>query len=238
LSALALAHLATIWDRSHPDERTHFQARAWALIVVGVVGLILLTAGMSAGLAAADVTTYVGLALRPLLPVVEALFLVVLFVAEILVTIVIAILSRMPRREMRDLTTPPTVFDDLLRRLREIRVDPTVVEGARWTMVVAVALLLAIGMAVTIVLMRRRERKSDEDEHESVWSVQEMWGGLVRGLGRRGPGDPEDLPGGAAGGDGSRRAASSLGDAERAPTGAGRGGPRGGGRRRGGDRGV
>lgn len=185
LSALALAHLATIWDRGHPDERAHFQARAWALIVVGVVGLILLAAGMSAGLAAADVTTYLGLALRPLLPVVEWLFLALFFVAEIVVTIIIAVLSRLPRREMRELPTPPTVFDGLLRRLREIRMDPTVIEGARWTMVIAVVLLLAIGMALTIVLMRRRERKTGEDEHESVWSVQEMWSGLVRGLRRR-----------------------------------------------------
>jgi hypothetical protein len=57
LSALALARLAVIWDRGQPDERAHVPARGWALLVVGVVGLMLLVASVSAGLAAADVFT-------------------------------------------------------------------------------------------------------------------------------------------------------------------------------------
>jgi hypothetical protein len=185
LSALALARLATIWDASQPEERTHDQARAWAMIVVGLVGAILLAAAVSAGLAAADVTTYLGLALRPLLPLVEWLFLILIFVAEILVTIILAILQRLPRREVPDPGVPPSVFGDLVRRLREIRMDPTVVEGARWIMVVVVVVMLAIGMAVTIALRRRREQRADEDEHESVWSAREVWGGLVRAVRRR-----------------------------------------------------
>lgn len=183
LSTLALARLAVIWDRSQPDERVTFPARAWVLVIVGVVGIILLAASASAGLAAADVAAYVGLALRPLLPVVELLFLVLFFVAEILVRTIIAVLSRLPRRDVDPLEPPPpTVFDELLRRLREIHMDPGVIEGARWTMVSAVVLLLAIGMAVTIVLLRRRERKPDDDERESVWSARDLWGGLARSL--------------------------------------------------------
>jgi hypothetical protein len=181
LSALALARLAIIWDRSQPDERAHFPARAWVLLVTGAVGLIVLAASMTAGLAAADVTTYVGLALRPLLPVIEVLFIILFFVAEIVVRILIAVLSRIPRPSPHELEAPPpTVFDDLLRRLREINMNPDFVEGARWTMVLLVVLLLVLGMALTIVLMRRRERKSDDDEHESVWSSRDALRGLRR----------------------------------------------------------
>ena len=57
--------------------------------------------------------------------------------------------------------------------------NPQVVEGARWGMVLAVLLLLVIGMALTIVLLRRRERPPDEDEHESVWSAREALRGLA-----------------------------------------------------------
>jgi hypothetical protein len=198
LSSLALARLGMIWDRGQPDERSHFPARAWVLLVVGIVGLILLAASATAGLAAADVSTYLGLAVRPLRPVVEVIFLVLFFVAEIVVRIIIAVLSHIPRREMREVAPPRTAFDDLLRRLREINMHPQVIEGARWTMVVAVVLLLILGMALTIVLMRRRERKSDEDERESVWSAREMLRGLAglvpRIRLRRGAGDTTEPP--------------------------------------------
>ncbi|MDR7518353.1 MAG: DUF4129 domain-containing protein [Armatimonadota bacterium] len=178
LSTLALAHLAVIWDRG-TDERAHFPARAWLLLVVGVVGAILLAASAAAGLAAADVSTYLGLALSPLLPVVEVLFLVLFVIAGILVRLLIAVLSRLPHREMPDLQTPPTVFDDLLRRLRELEVNPQMVEGARWGMVAVAVLLLVIAMALTIVLRRRREGSPDEDERESVWSARELLRGLA-----------------------------------------------------------
>lgn len=179
LSALALARLAVIWDRGQPDERAHFPVRGWALLIVGIVGLILLVASMSAGLAAADIFTYVGLALRPLLPVLEVVFLMLFFVAEILARVIIAILSRIPQRGGREAIPPSAGLDDLLRRLREINVHPTVVEGARWSMVLLATILLCLGMALTVVLMRRRAGQPDEDEHESVWSTR----GLLRGLG-------------------------------------------------------
>lgn len=179
LSALALARLGTIWDRGQPDERAHFPARAWILLIVGVVGLILLAASMMAGLAAADVLTYVGILLRPLLPVLEVLFLVLFFIAGIIVRIAIAILSHLPQRPLPQTGMPPSGIDDLIRRLRDLNMNPQVVEGARWSMVVAVLLLLVIGMAVTIVLLRRRERRPDEDEHESVWSAREALKGLA-----------------------------------------------------------
>jgi len=188
LSALALARLGTIWDRGQPDERLHFPARAWLLLIVGVVGMILLAASMMAGLAAADVLTYVGILLRPLLPVLELLFLVLFFIAGILVRVVIAILSRLPQRSLPNVGTPPSGIDEFIRRLREINMNPQVVEGARWGMVLAVLLLLVIGMALTIVLLRRRERPPDEDEHESVWSAREALkglAGLLSRLGRR-----------------------------------------------------
>ncbi len=179
LSALALARLGTIWDRGQPDERAHFPARAWILLIIGIVGLILLAASMMAGLAAADVLTYVGILLRPVLPVLEVLFLVLFFVAGIVVRIAIAILSHLPRRPLPQTGTPPSGIDDLIRRLRDLNMNPQVVEGARWGMVFTVLLLLVIGMALTIVLLRRRERQPDEDEHESVWSAREAFKGLA-----------------------------------------------------------
>jgi hypothetical protein len=179
LSALALARLATIWDVGRPDERAQFPARAWVLLIVGLVGIILLMASMTAGLAAADVATYMGLALRPLLPVIEVLFTILFIVASVLVRALIFVLERIPRRTRiplpQDTSTP---LDDLLRRLRELHVAPQVIEGARWGMVLAVLLALAIGMAMTIVLLRRRQRSPDEDEHESVWSARELLRGL------------------------------------------------------------
>jgi hypothetical protein len=195
LSALALARLGLIWDRGRLDERAHFPARAWTLLIVGVVGLILLAASMSAGLAAADVATYVGLVLRPLLPLVEIVFVVLLFFAQLLAQIIIAVLSRLPRFGARpDMPAPPTIFDDLLRRLRELQVAPSVVEGARWGMVIVVLAVLALAMALTIVLMRRGRRPADDDDHETVWSTREALRGLARLLGRmrRGPRAPSE----------------------------------------------
>jgi hypothetical protein len=189
LSALALARLAIIWDRAEPDERVRFPARAWVLLIVGLVGMILLAASMMTGLAASDVLTYVGLLLRPLLPVIEILFLVLFFIAGLVVRVIIAVLTRIPQRSIVEpRAQPPGGFDDLLRRLRELQMNPQVVEGARWGMVIAVLAALILGMALTIVLLRRREKPADEDEHESVWSVREALSGLAAlftRLGRR-----------------------------------------------------
>lgn len=180
LSALALARLSTIWETGRPDERAQVPGRAWLLLVIGVVGLIMLSASTMAGLAAADVSKYLVLVLRPLMPVVEAIFLVLFFVASLIVRVLIAILTHLPRRQPQDARQPPTtVIDDLLRRLRELEVNPQIIESARWGMVVALLALLIIGMAVTIVLIRRRERKSDDDERESVWSAREALSGLA-----------------------------------------------------------
>jgi hypothetical protein len=180
LTALALARLATIWDRARPDDRTQVPGRVWVLMVVGLVGMILFAASAMAGLAAADVTRYLGLALRPLLPLVELVFIVLFFIASIIVRVLIAILSRIPRRDIATPAPSATFFDDLLRRLREIEMNPQVVEGARWGMLLALLALLVVGMAVTIVLLRRRERKKDDDERESVWSAREMLDALLR----------------------------------------------------------
>ncbi|MBI3997964.1 MAG: DUF4129 domain-containing protein [Armatimonadetes bacterium] len=179
LSALALARLAAIWDVGRAEERAQVPGRAWMLLVVGVVGLILLSASAMAGLAAADVTRYLVIALRPLLPLVEIVFIVLFFIAGLLVRVIIAVLSHLPRRELPEVGPPPSFIDDLLRRLREIEMDPQVVEGARWGMVAAFLAVLILGMAVTIVLMRRKERKKDEDERESVWSVRDLLAGLA-----------------------------------------------------------
>jgi len=178
LTSLALARLATIWDRGRQEERAQVPGSAWLLLVVGVVGLILFAASAMAGLAAADVSDYLVLPLRPLLPLLELVFLVMFFIAGIIVRILIAILSRIPRREMPETQPPPTFFDDLLRRLREIEMNPQVVEGARWGMVAALLVLLLLGMALAIVLVRKRERKADDDEHESVWSTRAWLAGL------------------------------------------------------------
>ncbi|MDI6772444.1 MAG: DUF4129 domain-containing protein [bacterium] len=192
LSALALARLAAIWERSRPDERSQIPARAWVLLITGVVGLIMLAAGMMAGMATADVFKYLGVVLRPLIPVVEALFVVLFVVAGLVVRVLIAILSRLPRREVPDIGPAPTVFDDLLRRLRELEMHPHVVSGARWGMVLAVIAILVAGMTLAVVLRRRRERRPDEDDHESVWSVREMLRGLAGRLPRLGRRQEDD----------------------------------------------
>ncbi len=190
LTALALARLATIWDRGRQEERAQVPGRAWVLLVVGAVGLILFVSSAMAGLAAADVSNYLVLPLRPLLPLLELVFLVLFFIAGIIVRVLIAVLSRIPRRDVSQTEPPPTFVDDLLRRLREIEMNPQVVEGARWGMVAALLALLFLGMALAIVLVRRRERKKDDDEHESVWSTRAWLAGLGGLLPRFGSGTP------------------------------------------------
>jgi len=178
LCALALARLATIWGRGRPEERAQVPGRGWLVLVVGVAGMILFAASAMAGLAAADVSRYLVLGLRPLLPVLEVIFIVLFFVAGIIVRVLVAILSRIPRRDVPETGQVPSVFDDLLRRLREIDMSPHVVEGARWGMVVGLLVLLIIAMAVTIVLVKRRDRKTDDDERESVWSTRAWLAGM------------------------------------------------------------
>ncbi len=197
LTALALSRLATIWDRGRQEERAQVPGSAWLLLVIGVVGLILFGASAMAGLAAADVSSYLVLPLRPLLPLLEVVFLVLFFIAGIIVRLLIAVLSRIPRRDVPETQPPPTVFDDLLRRLREIEMNPQVVEGARWGMVAALLALLLLGMALAVVFVRRRERKKDDDEHESVWSTRAWLSGLGDLLPRfgAGAGAGEERPG-------------------------------------------
>jgi hypothetical protein len=176
LSALALARLATIWDAGQHEEKSQFPVRAWILLVIGLVGIILLVAGMTAGLAATDVTTYMGLALRPLLPLLEIVFYVIFIVATVLVRAMIFILERLPARVR--FTIParePMPLDTLLERLRSLELNPQVIAGARWGMVLAVITLLVIGMAATIVMLRRRQRRAGDDERESVWSGLAAW---------------------------------------------------------------
>lgn len=202
LSALALARLAAIWEQGRPAERSQIPTKAWVLLITGVVGLIMLAAGMMTGMATADVFKYVGMALRPLIPVVEALFVVLFVVAGLVARVLIAILSRLPRREMPEIGTPPAAFDDLLRLLREIEMNPQVVSGARWGMVLAVVVILVAGMALAVALRRRRERGPDEDDHESVWSARDMLRGLAGWLprfgGRQEDDDGLEAPGGGA----------------------------------------
>ncbi len=193
LSTLALARLAAIWEKGRPDERSQVPGWAWMILITGIVGLIMLAAGMMAGMATADVFRYVGVVLRPLLPVVEALFVVLFIVAGLVVRVLIAVLSRLPRRDMPDVGAAPMTFDALLRRLREIEMHPQVVSGARWGMVLAVVTILVVGMALTIVLRRRRVRGPDEDDHESVWSPREVLRGLIGWLPRLGgPAEADD----------------------------------------------
>ncbi len=183
LSALALARLSTIWETGRPEERAQVPGRAWLLLVIGVVGSIMLVASTMAGLAAADISKYLVLALRPLMPVVEVVFVVLFFIASLIVRVLIAILAQLPQRQPREIGQPTTVIDDLLRRLRELEVNRQFVESARWGMALALLALLIIGMAVTIVLIRRRERKQDEDERESVWSARDALAALAGLLG-------------------------------------------------------
>jgi hypothetical protein len=183
LSALALARLATIWDAGHTEEKAQFPARAWMLVVIGLVGMILLVAGMTAGLAATDVTTYVGLALRPLLPLLEIVFYVMFIIATVLVRALIFILERLPSRVRFTIPTrEPMPLDTLLERLRSLELNPQVIAGARWGMVMAVITLLMIGMAATIVMLRRRQRRPGDDERESVWSGRAAWNNVKNAL--------------------------------------------------------
>jgi hypothetical protein len=184
LSALALARLSTIWEAGRPDERAQVPGRVWLLLVVGTAGAILLVASTMAGVAAADVSKYLLLALRPLMPVVEALFIVLFFAAGVIVRVLVAVLARLPRRQPQDVAQPATAIDDLLKRLRDFEVSHQVVEGARWGMAVLLLALLVAGMAITIVVIRRRDRRHDDDERESVWSARDAVAGLA-GLLRR-----------------------------------------------------
>jgi len=108
------------------------------------------------------------------------------------------ILTQLPQRQPREIGQPTTVIDDLLRRLRELEVNPQFVESARWGMALALLALLIIGMAVTIVLIRRRERKQDDDERESVWSARDALAALAGLLGglrlRRGTAGEATVP--------------------------------------------
>jgi hypothetical protein len=185
LSALALARLATIWDAGQQEEKAQFPARAWILLVIGLVGTILLIAGMTAGLAATDVTTYMGLVLRPLLPLLDVVFYLLFIVATVLVQAIIFILEHIPARERLMIPTrEPVALDDWLQRLRDLELSPQLIAGARWGMVLAVMTLLVVGMAVTIVMLRRRRRRAGDDERESVWSGRAAWSTLARALRR------------------------------------------------------
>ncbi len=202
LCALALSRLAAIWERGRPDERAQVSGRAWLLMIGGIVGLIVVTASTAAGLAATDTLEYLAVIARPLLPIVEALFVVLFFVAGLIARLLFAILSRIPRRSLPEIGPVPSAYDDLLRRLREFELHPQVISGARWGLVAAVLLAIVAGMVLTMVLVRRRARPPDEDERESVWSMRDALRGLESLLPRIGAGRPDgdegESPGAAA----------------------------------------
>jgi hypothetical protein len=191
LLALAVSRLVDLWSQTHADERQALAMnRHWLLLLAGVVGLILLAAMLVSGVMPGDLRPVLARVLAPLAPVLEAVFTVVFWVALVVARIIIGLIHLIARGGRRPVVPEPRgdPLADLLRDLQQVRVDPGVVSGARWGMVLLAVALLCLLIAIAIVRARRRERKPGEDERESVWSTRAALAGLgaaLRSLWRR-----------------------------------------------------
>lgn len=183
LLSLAVARLIDLWTQTHADEQQAWASnRHWLMLLLGVVGLIVLATVLLSGAVPSDLRSMLGRILTPLLPVVELLFYVVFAVALVLARVILFVWSRLPRRTPQPVEMPANPLQGLLRDLRELQVDPGVVSGARWGMVLLVVGLLCLLIAVAIVRVRRRKRQPGEDERESVWSTRAALAGLGAAL--------------------------------------------------------
>jgi len=191
LVLLTLARLLGIWEEVRgKDPRALTFNRPWFAVALAVVtGIVLVGAGLGR-LAGLDLWPYAAPVLRLLSPVLEAIFLVLFFVASVIARILLYVIERLPWRGQRVLQLPEP-FGDTLRSMRDLRLDPQVVAGARWGMVALVVLLLALIFLVVVIRGRRRAAPGEEDERESVWEGTGLQKRLRRLLARR----PRPRPG-------------------------------------------
>lgn len=176
LLALAVARLVGIWQESQADEgQALAMNRHWLLLLLGVVGLIFSGAVVLSGLLNVDFRPALGALFRPLVPVIEFVFLVIFSVALVIARVIVFIFSRLPFRRgaERAVPTNPPSLADIFKDL-----PPHVVSGARWGMVLLVVVLLIVLVAISVVRARRRQRARDEDERASVWSTESLVAGL------------------------------------------------------------
>jgi len=176
LTTLAVTRLLMLWEETHADPAQALAAnRHWLLLLLGVVGVIFLSAASLATAVHVEVWPVLVRLLRPLAPVAETLFYVLFAVAMVVARALVFVFARLPFRGMGSpvpRAAPPS-FRDLLKDL-----PPQVVSGARWGMVALVIAVLVILVAISVVRARRRARKTDDDERESVWSSEAVLSGL------------------------------------------------------------
>jgi len=176
LMTLSITRLLMLWEETHADPAQALAAnRHWLLLLLGVVGVIFVSA---AGLATAvhvEFRPVLARLLRPLAPLAEALFYALFAVAMVVARALVFVFARLPFRRMISPTpsAAPPSFRDLLKDL-----PPRLVSGARWGMVAVAIAVLVILVAISVVRARRRMRRNDEDERESVWSSQLALSGL------------------------------------------------------------
>lgn len=196
LVMLSLARLLSLGADGQANGMHAPPNRPWLALAVGVPALIVLAAGMLGGLAGADVWPYLKPVVRLLAPLVEALFIVLFFVAGIIARVLIFAISRIPRREpVARPGEPLGPLDDLLRRLRDFTPSPEVVSDTRWGMVALAILVFSLIILAVAARRRQRQRAEDEDDRESVWDRADLWKGVRRlFLRRRLPRAPQDAP--------------------------------------------
>ncbi|HEV8338086.1 MAG TPA: DUF4129 domain-containing protein [bacterium] len=188
LVMLSLARLLSLWAEARARGMHAPPNRPWLALAIGVPALIVLAAGMLGGLAGADVWPYLRPIVRLLAPLVEAVFIVLFFVAGFIARILIFAISRIPRREPVVRPEEPLgPLDELLRRLRDFTPSPEVVSDARWGLVALAILIFSLIILAVAARRRSRARAEDEDDRESVWDRADLWKGLRQLFLRRRP---------------------------------------------------
>jgi len=179
LVTLALTRLLALWEETHADPTQALAAnRHWLLILVGVVGAILVSAGALAAAVHVQMRPVLLRLLRPLAPVAEFVFYALFAVAMVVARVIVYVLSRLP---IRGIAAPaPQPAGSVPLSLRDFLKDlpPHVVSGARWGAVLLVVTALVVVVALSVVRARRKAKKASDDERESVWSGEAMLSGL------------------------------------------------------------
>lgn len=169
LLLLTLARLLGIWEEVRgKDPRALAFNRPWFAVALAVVTGVVLFGALLGRLAGFNIWPYVAPVFRVLSPLLEVIFLVLFFVASIIARLLLYVIQRLPwRGEYRPPALEP--ISDMLKSMRDLRLDPEVVAGARWGMVALVVLLLGLIFLIVVVRGRRRAVPGEEDERESVW---------------------------------------------------------------------
>lgn len=198
---LALARLLAIREQSLVEEGQALSLnRHWLTLVAMAIGGAVLMAVALSGILSADVWRHLAPALSLLLPVVEAIFLILFYVAAIVARIVIFLLEQLGRLRLFPRMETQSFSDGIRSILQDLALSPEAVSRARWGLVGLGLFVVLVLMALAIVRLRKRPRAADEDERESVWSAP----AIVRPLAalaraawrwlRRRQGAPRDLP--------------------------------------------